>query len=595
MSRSALSMYAEPLSIDTSTLSTVKAVIDSSGNWHRTSGSNLGTSSTIELPTGIETIRLKANSTLNASYACLKSYDPENLSGAADFASGFFFFFQLLKDNEVTISVPEDAKYLYTQRSSGTGEDQTVQTMEFCSATVSKNELIQHGNIVPDYTSEYDNTYYYANSAGVSLSSGSSDSYATLVIPVDPSTHYVCNKLRFLTLAGPDNKSEAASSEDVTEFTTLAATKHIYAVFYKADNTKDDLIISTGNNLDPETGMYEIPWLYDPDKKTSVNQKNRTFGIAKPFLQYKGNSQSYMFEAPNSIKRDKAACFSCEFSAFGSIEIGLAGPSGENAVSVVIDATNVTVRKSSTSETGIPHGLTISNRISVVITQTVDGRLLYEISSNGVKYEGETVYTNGYTRFYFEASNMTAGNVDFVSTCKDLCRDIWMFGDSYFSYGDSRWVYYLIANGNSGQCLIDAYPGEGSVRSLASLKSYINLAKPKYILWCLGMNDGGDSVSAPSAVWMSAVNDVLGICSENDITPVFGTIPTVPSINHERKNAWIRNSGYQYIDFAKAVGAQSDGTWFSGMLSNDNVHPTVSGAMALYYQAITDFPQLLQK
>jgi lysophospholipase L1-like esterase len=189
---------------------------------------------------------------------------------------------------------------------------------------------------------------------------------------------------------------------------------------------------------------------------------------------------------------------------------------------------------------------------------------------------------------------MTISNVDFVWTCKDFSRDIWMLGDSYFSYGENRWVYYLITNGYSGRCLIDAYAGEGSDRALPSLKSYIGFAKPKYILWCLGMNDGSDSATAPKAQWMNAVNSVLDICKKNDITPILGTIPTVPSISHEMKNAWIRNSGYQYIDFAKAVGAQADGTWFDGMLSSDNVHPTVSGAMALYYQAITDCSQFLQ-
>lgn len=118
------------------------------------------------------------------------------------------------------------------------------------------------------------------------------------------------------------------------------------------------------------------------------------------------------------------------------------------------------------------------------------------------------------------------------------------------------------------------------------------MEKPKYIVWCVGMNDGSDS-SAPSAQWMNAVNEVIAICKKYNIVPIFGTIPTVPSINHEKKNAWIRSSGYQYIDFAKAVGASSSGVWFSGMLSTDNVHPTSAGAMALYRQALLDCPQLM--
>ena len=70
-------------------------------------------------------------------------------------------------------------------------------------------------------------------------------------------------------------------------------------------------------------------------------------------------------------------------------------------------------------------------------------------------------------------------------------------------------------------------------------------------------------------------------------------MPTVPSINNEQKNAWVRASGYKYIDFAKAVGADGTGAWYSGMLSGDNVHPNDKGAKALYTQAITDFPEFL--
>jgi hypothetical protein len=256
--------------------------------------------------------------------------------------------------------------------------------------------------------------------------------------------------------------------------------------------------------------------------------------------------------------------------------------------------TQIKVKQSGTERTGVNHGLTISDRISVVMRQTVDGYFEYDVSSNGMKYSNRVVYANGFTRPYYIATDMSISNVAFDFTCKDFSADIWMFGDSYFSYGENRWPYYLITNGFSDHCLIDGYAGEASERSLASLKSYISQGKPKYIVWCLGMNDGSDGSSAPKAAWMSAVNEILGICKNNQITPVFATIPTVPTINHEQKNAWIRNSGYQFIDFAKAVGAQADGTWFTGMLSRDGVHPTASGAMALYYQALADFAQFLQ-
>ena len=51
-------------------------------------------------------------------------------------------------------------------------------------------------------------------------------------------------------------------------------------------------------------------------------------------------------------------------------------------------------------------------------------------------------------------------------------------------------------------------------------------------------------------------------------------------------------SGDRYIDFAAAVGASASGVWYTGMLSNDNVHPSEAGAIALYHRAIADCPEL---
>ena len=106
------------------------------------------------------------------------------------------------------------------------------------------------------------------------------------------------------------------------------------------------------------------------------------------------------------------------------------------------------------------------------------------------------------------------------------------------------------------------------------------------------MNDGSDVGGTPSANWLTEIQKMITYSKAYGFDVILATIPTVPNINNEEKNAWIRSSGYQYIDFAKAVGAQADGTWYAGMLSSDNVHPTQAGAMALYSQAITDAPQL---
>ena len=577
-----------------SSVPTVRAAILNTGAWYVPTGGDQTLSSIVEIPVGAKEIYIHANDEQNTYCGILKTY-PQSFSGNADFSTEYPSRIQINAGEERTLEVPSDGKYLYYIRTVVTGENVTPQEIRISTDVLTTNGFIPRGNIVPNYIGRYDGKYYYASSAGVYISSNSSSSYGTLKIPVEPSMHYTCNKLRYLTQTGADDKTLAASEQNITSFTTASNAKHIYATYYTADNTVDNLVISSGDSLDTDTGKYEIPWLYDTDKTSIDNLKTRTLAVEKPFMRYTGDDQSYMFANANSIKRDKIVSFTCDFLTFGTLEVGLANNSGNNEVALVIDSTTVKVKKSGTEETGTNHGLTLSDKISVVLIQRVDSKINYEISSNGEKYSGEITRNNGITKPYFTVSDMTVSNVDFSTTCRDIQNSIWMFGDSYFSYGTNRWMYYLIENGYSENCLIDAYAGESSAYALPSLKSYIGLAKPKIIVWCVGMNDGGDGSSAPSSTWMNAINEVLSICNQFEITPILATIPTVPSINHEKKNEWVRNSDYQYIDFAKAVGAQSNGTWFTGMLSSDNVHPTISGAMALYYQAITDCPQLLLK
>ena len=82
---------------------------------------------------------------------------------------------------------------------------------------------------------------------------------------------------------------------------------------------------------------------------------------------------------------------------------------------------------------------------------------------------------------------------------------------------------------------------------------------------------------------------LIELSQEYGFEIIFTTIPTVPNIYHEAKNKWIRESGYRYIDVAEGVGADSSGNWTTGYLASDNVHPTSSGAQAIYKKIKEDF------
>jgi len=185
--------------------------------------------------------------------------------------------------------------------------------------------------------------------------------------------------------------------------------------------------------------------------------------------------------------------------------------------------------------------------------------------------------------------------VTFSVFCKDFKADTFLFGDSYVAIIEStaKWTYYYVADGYGGKMLMNAFSGASSADLAGSLANILKIATPRKILWCMGMDDGADAdADTPSAAWAAGVADLLAKCTAHNIEPLFVTIPTVPSISNEGKNKWIRNSGYRYADFAKAVGATSAGAWSAGMLAADSVHPTDIGAKAMYSQLMADLPDV---
>lgn len=311
-----------------------------------------------------------------------------------------------------------------------------------------------------------------------------------------------------------------------------------------------------------------------------------------------GNFQ--LAAARTNLRKGERIVFEGDISVFSSIRIGLTNTTSMaiNTLfnSFVIDNTNVNYYARTNTETpvSVAHGLTINNNIQIIIEQTSVGTYKFTLISDG------NLFTHDFTQ-----SRQTVGNPYVLSigssltnckltwTCADLNKLIWMFGDSYFAYSTARWPYYLHEYGYDKNVLMDGFPGEGSVNGRIGFYNLLQFGTPKEAVWCLGMNDGSDSVSAPSTNWVTARDLFLQYCSSNNVEPIFGTIPTVPSISHEKKNEWIRSSGYRYIDFAKAVGATASGQWYSGMLSNDNVHPTEQGARALFARVLLDLPEIM--
>ena len=287
------------------------------------------------------------------------------------------------------------------------------------------------------------------------------------------------------------------------------------------------------------------------------------------------------------------------FSSFDTIKIGHGTDTTKYASWVEIDDTNITIY-ANMGETPyrssvFAHGLTIADFINVQIVTDDTYKCYVLLQTNGGYYKTTlgTFYGNCDGQSYFVATSALT-SYKFRKIFVEATKPIYLFGDSYMSFATNRWVYYLKDVDQFNNVLINACGGENSERGTHALAS-LN-GNPKYALWTYGMNDSSDANNTtPASNWMAGVTAFLAWCTQQNVTPVFGTIPTVPSKNHEAKNAYIRNSGYRYVDFAKAVGAQADGTWYSGMVSDDNIHPTIEGAIALFNRAIVDFPEIMTR
>ena len=229
----------------------------------------------------------------------------------------------------------------------------------------------------------------------------------------------------------------------------------------------------------------------------------------------------------------------------------------------------------------------------LIVGQRNTGTLI--LNTLGGTYSRTVSIVNGYKgKVFVKPSGCSLTNVYIGFSSADFRQPIWMFGDSYFTHTSTdRWTYYL-GEWNLDRCLLNAFPGMNSSEAFAEFSTYISNSAglPKYAVWCLGMNDPDSSVTA-NADWLSYVRQFVALCVANRITPILATIPCVPSYTHIYKNEWVRASGLRYIDFAKAVNAETTGaTWYTGALSNDNVHPTSIGARLLCLQALKDVPEI---
>lgn len=291
-------------------------------------------------------------------------------------------------------------------------------------------------------------------------------------------------------------------------------------------------------------------------------------------------------DAPH-VKKNVCITFRGDFTTFSGVRIG----QGKNAYGggfIEITPTQIIAYMTTSSISqyaSVEHGLNISGFISVCIK---NGSITVLTSPGSYTANISWSACNG--DVFAESMGGAFSDCVLNWTTADLDSKVWVFGDSYLGMDASRWAGQMVSMGFENW-LACGYPGGNSVAELNSLSKLLDLYTPDVVVWCLGMNNGDNGVVNSS--WLECVERVIEMCETRNIEIVLSTIPTCPVVDNTYKNEWVKASGKRYVDFNKAVGV--NGTeWFEGMLSEDNVHPSVLGAKALCHRVLIDVPEIAQ-
>jgi len=326
------------------------------------------------------------------------------------------------------------------------------------------------------------------------------------------------------------------------------------------------------------------------------NHAQKLYPLQKPELElFERNRSNFTLHSGDecklinsAIKQDYQILFSGSIIHFDTLLIGK-GSDKYLSSYLLIDQDSIVFCRITHTKTlkSYKHHFSLRNNFSIRIDRKADSALVTIIN------EKDTLtITSDFTGMNhpFVRSRGSVIDVDkFEFNCDDYYSDVYVFGDSYVNCGSpQRWPYYLYRKGYPFLC--DGLPGGKSADSYDYIHSAFSVHKPKYVIWCLGMNDKSDQ-NMPDPAWKSYVQKVMDLCDRNNVTLILTTIPTVPARDHTGKNEFVRKSGYRYIDFDQAV-SDGIGNWKKGMLAADGVHPTETGAKAMAEEFLRGFPEI---
>ena len=368
------------------------------------------------------------------------------------------------------------------------------------------------------------------------------------------------------------------------------------------DYYRDQVINHAGLNI--VFPKENIPELIPTFSAVGQNGFSKTYDIIGPEQE---NTYGYVenTEYPSYLKCCHTTSFKGFLNSLGENDYIRFGINRNSTTGKVVDitATHVKIRRYDANSgymTNVEfvHGLNIASFVMCEVSfswfggkirlTTINGSFVQEWQNSQYSYSGNAQVNYG--RVFLEPS-IALTNVKISQSSDRFMKPVWVIGDSYTSMAAARWTYQLINNFGIDGFLLDGYAGAPSGNMVPELKRLLMYGTPKYLFWCLGMNDG-------PVIWKYCSTEVEMMCRERGITLVYQTIPRPSSDQGEgigKKgiiNNYIKESGCRYVDVYDAVTENREtGAWYSGML-DDGTHPTVLGAKVIAGQVLVDFPEI---
>lgn len=445
------------------------------------------------------------------------------------------------------------------------------------------SQTVESGNIFPQASLLAEGKYVDIGAQSQKLLLRDNANYDSYIIAVNGGV-YSLSGFRFVLLLASDQETPVGTVKSSPSTIDTEGAAYMALSFDTRTYSTDTVSIST------QMPLYELPPNWKPTYSEGEAQEKSNIVSVSGSLADGGTLE---IAGRSALKDGELIAFKAMITAFGSLRLNFTtGSTVTNYIDV--DGTNITIKNNNATPTPAAHGLTIQHDLALTV-QFANGRAKIALYSDGGMYtERVDWYQRGGT--CSQPQIVSTGTVATEATLEivyqSVKRGIWWFGDSYVSMGDpARWPYYLVADGYDKTIMLNGSPGMTSGGAMISFNALIQYGTPKLAVFATGMNDG----SGTSNNYLTNRATFLSICEANGITPIFCTVPTVPTVNNEAKNEWVRESNYRYIDFAKAVGADANGNWYAGMLDTGEspaVHPTAKGARALYTQVLIDLPEI---